>query len=142
MASARMYMLVMATVLHGCARGSEVTEFTPVGSPSFEREAEAAVEEWASVCGLPLLVSPSGIPILELEVVTSVTGVTAGGTWRDSDGEVMRIEIGSSGQDRYGTILHELGHALGAGHAETGIMKSPHTPGARITKEDCGHLVK
>jgi hypothetical protein len=130
----------VALGLIGCARGSDPPLwFTFDGSEQTYRAAVEAADEWSRVCGVDVFVSrdPGGVPMVERPTVSGFRGETQGGTVRDGDGELLRIEISQNTEDVAGVLRHELGHALGVGHSDSGVMRAPHDPGARVTTADC-----
>jgi predicted Zn-dependent protease len=104
-----------------------------------------AADEWMNVCGADIFVNtePGGVPLREVQTATGLEGYTQGNTIvSHKTGRPTSMEVTSSAPDRPGTMRHEMGHALGLGHYAHGVMRAPHVPGTRVTKEDCEHLKK
>jgi hypothetical protein len=106
-----------------CAR----TVFTP--APELRAATERAAARWAGATGCDIRVGPAGLPVVLVPNVVATDGEPANGAtdgFVDARGRLVayvQVRIARTAKDPERTLLHEMGHALGAlGHAQTGIM--------------------
>jgi hypothetical protein len=133
-----LFAALALVTLSGCARGSETLVLDWQGSDEGLVMAQAAADEWASVCDAAILVGRGngGAPVREVEgpvvVATHHMGLTS------YDGErVAHIEISRYPGESFG-LRHEFGHALGIlDHVPSGVMRLERDDTAHVTPADC-----
>lgn len=91
--------------------------------PGIADDTLRATERWSAATGCDVRIAPGGLKVVQVDDLTTSSGKVAAGACRHREGErCSRIEIHRT----YGgpnTIVHEMGHALGAdGHSLTGMM--------------------
>lgn len=112
-------------------------------------DIDAAIAAWSSAKGGPVITrvtDRAGITLLAdpLPYVDTPSWVGAEATWSTDHGYITSctISIGWSrvGRDATMILTHELGHCLGLGHSEEGIMRSVLHEGDAITPADLSAL--
>jgi hypothetical protein len=112
---------------------------------------ERAAARWSAATGCTIEVGEGGIPVSLVDEVLTPAGESANGATdfvRDARLQWMAcsgVRIARTATDPERTVLHELGHALGATvHANGGLMAS--APAAGVSLDEaavelvCQHL--
>jgi hypothetical protein len=81
---------------------------------------DAAADEWRDACGANIVVGPGNLGIH----VEETAGLVDGKYWGkySPSGRSLRVQHQSDPAVEQMILAHEMGHALGAGHAPSGIM--------------------
>lgn len=135
--------LVLVLAMAACAQGGEIDPqlvgppfvlhagepepawcgmaFDPV--PELREATESAAARWSAATGCDVRVEAGGVPVVVVTNLRTASGKVAAGACRHREGEpCSRIDL----HRVYGgpqTLLHEMGHALGAnGHSDSGVM--------------------
>jgi hypothetical protein len=142
--------LVVLALLTGCldSKWEDVpgAKVTPVAEPPHQDgwavTVQTAVDTWAAVlrdygCPAPFVMAEDGHPIRFVYDETGDNGIQWGA---GLGGPGPSIEIRARDVDNVTLVLHELGHALGLGHADAAfggsLMVPKIFPGTVLTSRD------
>jgi hypothetical protein len=159
--SLNIFALAAALFSASCAEGSKTLDMGFKGSARGLARAKLAAETWNATCDTILIQVHEGDAKIAITEQEGLTHNAYGETYKHREflgiiGEEEAYWIWTINDDHQLIVLtHEFGHALGLGHAETGIMHpgasydmlDPETnfqtimPGM-ITQEDCQQVMK
>jgi hypothetical protein len=159
--SALVLVVVAASPLAGCASASPPSDraspgLTPTDDASVScgaafdpdpvllADTTAAAARWSAATGCDIRVEAGGVPVqLVLSIKRPDGSDTPGAVTADLS--LVEIHQKARGAQRTRTVLHEMGHALGAGHVHAHGVMSDTAPfdaviDAPSLEEVCAHL--
>ncbi len=131
-------LLTTVAVGAGCASSPETVVLDWRGSDAGLAMAQAAADEWWTVCHAVVIVARDngGAPLEEVAGNAGADGRK--GETTVTNGKVLSVTIGLPARDERAMLAHEFGHALGiVGHSATGVMALVVKPGSQVAPADC-----
>lgn len=136
----------------GACRGEEVSESEAAVEPEIvftpddvlAADVTSAAARWSAATGREIVVGEGGVPVQLVLAIKRPDGTDTPGAVT-ADLSLVEIHQKARGAQRTRTVLHEIGHALGAGHAHTHGVMSDAAPfdaviDAASLEEVCAHL--